>query len=99
VAISSPAAITRATTLEPSLLELLEDSPEPLCVSAEWGGFSVGALCTPSTAHVAGPTTPSTASPWRACSRLTAAAVAGPNVPSASRCRAAWSRATSLPPD
>ena len=66
---------------------------------AEAGGVSVSWPCTPSTLHVAGPTTPSTVSPWRACSRRIAASVSGPNSPSArSRCSALCSCATASPP-
>src|SRR5207302_3042772 len=61
---------------------------------AEAGGVSVSSPCTSITPHVAGPTTPSTESPWRACMRRTAASVSGPNWPSAGSLRAACRRAT-----
>ena len=44
---------------------------------AEGGGVSVSPPCTPITLQVAGPTMPSTVSPWRACSRRIAASVSG----------------------
>src|SRR5580692_1191811 len=95
VAISSPAAITRATTLDPAVL--LDDSPSDEPETADAGGFSVSWLLIPSTLHVAGPTTPSTVRPWRACRRLTADSVSEPKLPSALRCSALCSRETASP--
>src|SRR5439155_12560740 len=90
----------RATTPELSPVELLEDSwlDELPCVSAEGGGLRVLWLLMPSTLHVAGPTTPSTVRPWRACRRRTAASVSGPNVPSACRWSADCRRLIAPPP-
>ena len=74
------------------------DGPSRTPLSALLGGVSVSSLEIPNRLHVAGPTTPSTVSPWRACSRRIAASVAGPKLPSAGRCSACCSRATAPPP-
>ena len=76
--------------------ELLELAAGASCTCASAGGVSVLSLLMPSTLHVAGPTTPSALSPWRACRRVTAASVSGPNSPSAAelqRCSAGASTA------
>ncbi len=84
-----------------SLLATADTTPawwEAGAAIAEGGGVSVSAPLTPITLHVAGPTMPSTVSPWRACRRRTAASVSGPKSPSTGRCSACCSRATALPP-
>ena len=55
--------------------------PGTPCQGAD-GGVSVLGVVTPITLQVAGPTTPSTVSPWRACRRSNAASVSGPKSPS-----------------
>ena len=48
---------------------------------------------------MAGPTTPSTVRPWRACRRLTAASVSGPKVPSVLSFSLLCRRDTASPPE
>src|SRR5690348_14684748 len=64
------------------------DAPVSDGAGASCGGLNVRSPLTPIALQVDGPTTPSTASPCRACSRRIAATVSGPRVPSTGRCSA-----------
>src|SRR6202789_4244346 len=95
VAISSAAAITRATT--PSAPELLVEPAELppalelLLGSAARGGCSSRSSLKPSALHVAGATTPSTCRSCSPCRRRNDGSGSGPNSPSTGTCSASCS--------